>query len=81
MLIRAAWFSAGINVQIVKGKQASSKEAPVIVMGPHSSFADTLGGAICGFPGVVSVVDNGKLPLIGSKANLCCSFTTYWKQG
>ncbi|XP_067930277.1 lysophosphatidylcholine acyltransferase 1-like [Watersipora subatra] len=64
--IRVAWFCAGINRQVVKGRQASSKEAPVIVMGPHSSFADTLGGAICGFPGVVSVIDNARLPLLGT---------------
>lgn len=70
MFVRCAWFSAGIVYQVVKGQQASSKEAPVIVMGPHSSFTDTLAGAICGFPGVVSVIDNARLPVIGSKPML-----------
>lgn len=65
-LVRGAWFSAGIMSQKVKGTQASSKEAPVIVMGPHSSFVDTLGGAVCGFPGVVSVIENAHLPLVGT---------------
>ena len=69
--VRCAWFSAGVMSQTVRGKQASSKEAPIIVMGPHSSFIDTLGGAICGFPGVISVIENAYIPLINKLFRVC----------
>jgi len=57
----------GVMSQKTKGTQASSAEAPLIVLGPHSSFVDTLAGALCGFPGTVSVAENSKLPFIASK--------------
>lgn len=55
-------------VQKVKGTQATSAEAPIIIIGPHISFLDCVGGLVCGLPGVVSVIDNARIPIIGSKS-------------
>lgn len=68
--VRLAGYSAGLLKQTVKGRQASAKEAPVIIMAPHSSSLDTLGPlahSIIGFPGAVSSIENAHLPVIGGR--------------
>lgn len=62
---RCIAFSAGIMSQTVKGRQASSKEAPLLIMAPHTSSIDPLAGAMVGLPGAVSMMDNAKIPLLG----------------
>lgn len=51
---------------MVKGKQASRSEAPILVIAPHSTFLD--GGIIyaTGFPSIIVRRESGTNPYIGS---------------
>lgn len=51
---------------VVKGKQADRKEAPILVIAPHSTFLD--GGIIyaTGFPSIIVRRESGTNPYIGS---------------
>jgi len=60
-------YAGGFFIQRVKGKQVSSREAPILVMAPHTSSIEILAGSLCGLPGVVSSIDNGRMPVIGGK--------------
>ncbi|RXN36168.1 lysophospholipid acyltransferase LPCAT4 [Labeo rohita] len=65
-LSRAVFFSVGFLWIKVKGRQAGLKEAPVLVVAPHSSFLDMLVLCTTGLPVVVSRSENCKLPVIGA---------------
>ncbi|KAK2913220.1 hypothetical protein Q8A67_001619 [Cirrhinus molitorella] len=65
-LSRAVFFSVGFLWIKVKGRQAGLKEAPVLVVAPHSSFLDMLVLCATGLPVVVSRSENCKLPVIGA---------------
>ncbi|XP_073672851.1 lysophospholipid acyltransferase LPCAT4-like [Garra rufa] len=65
-LSRAAFFSVGFLWIKVKGRQAGLKEAPVLVVAPHSTFLDMLVLCATGLPVVVSRSENCKLPVIGA---------------
>ncbi|KAL0189865.1 hypothetical protein M9458_016964, partial [Cirrhinus mrigala] len=64
-LSRAVFVSVGFLWIKVKGRQAGLKEAPVLVVAPHSSFLDMLVLCTTGLPVVVSRSENCKLPVIG----------------
>lgn len=66
-LSRAVFFSVGFLWIKVKGRQAGLKEAPVLVVAPHSSFLDMLVLCTTGLPVVVSRSENCKLPVIGGE--------------
>ncbi|CAL8093753.1 unnamed protein product [Calicophoron daubneyi] len=42
LLARTVFFAAGFHYVSVKGKRASRQDAPILVLGPHSSFIDSL---------------------------------------
>ncbi|XP_026122245.1 lysophospholipid acyltransferase LPCAT4 [Carassius auratus] len=65
-LSRAAFFSLGFLRIRVKGRQAGLKEAPVLVVAPHSGFLDMLVLCVTGLPTVVSRAENCRLPVIGA---------------
>merc|ERR1719397_359160 len=44
----------------VKGEQASSKDAPILVVAPHSTFFDALAVAVMGAPSVVAKAETKK---------------------
>ncbi|XP_043100178.1 lysophospholipid acyltransferase LPCAT4 [Puntigrus tetrazona] len=65
-LSRAVFFSMGFLWIKVKGRQAGVKEAPVLVVAPHSGFLDMLVLCATGLPMVVSRSENCRLPVIGA---------------
>lgn len=60
-------FRAGGMYMVVKGKQASTKEAPILVAAPHSTFFD--GGIVyvTGFPSTICRSESGDNQHIGSR--------------
>jgi len=51
---------------IVKGRQASRKEAPILVVAPHSTFLDAGITYVTGFPSIIVRRESGLNPFIGS---------------
>uniref|UniRef100_A0A8D0G5F5 Lysophosphatidylcholine acyltransferase 2 n=1 Tax=Sphenodon punctatus TaxID=8508 RepID=A0A8D0G5F5_SPHPU len=62
---RALFFAMGFQVT-VKGKIASSTEAPILVVAPHSSFFDGIVCVLAGLPSIVSRAENLSAPLFGT---------------
>lgn len=69
-LSRAAYFCMGFLWIKVKGRQADLKEAPVLVVAPHSTFLDMLVLPVTGLPTVVSRSENIRLPVIGGERQM-----------
>lgn len=67
LLSRAVFFSVGFLWVRVKGRRAALKEAPVLVVAPHSSFFDMLVLCATQLATVVSRSENSNLPVIGGK--------------
>ncbi|MEQ2162001.1 hypothetical protein GOODEAATRI_015475 [Goodea atripinnis] len=67
LLSRAVFFSLGFLWVKVKGRRADLKEAPVLVVAPHSSFLDMLVLCPTQLATVVSRSENTSLPVIGGK--------------
>ncbi|CAJ1085895.1 lysophospholipid acyltransferase LPCAT4 [Xyrichtys novacula] len=65
-LSRAVFFSLGFPWVKVKGRRADLKEAPVLVVAPHSSFLDMLVLCETQLATVVSRSENTSLPVIGA---------------
>lgn len=63
---RTYYFCMGFRV-VVKGKQASSTEAPILAVAPHSTFFDGIVCIIAGLPSTVSRVENLATPIFGSE--------------
>ncbi|XP_038158873.1 lysophosphatidylcholine acyltransferase 2 [Cyprinodon tularosa] len=61
---RAYYFSMGFRV-VVKGKQASNIEAPILAVAPHSTFYDGIACVVSGLPSTVSRVENLAMPIFG----------------
>ncbi|XP_037835903.1 lysophosphatidylcholine acyltransferase 2 isoform X2 [Kryptolebias marmoratus] len=61
---RAYYFSLGFRV-VVKGEQAGSSEAPILVVAPHSTFFDGIVCIVAGLPSTVSRVENLATPIFG----------------
>lgn len=59
------FFGSFHNVKII-GRQASSKEAPILVLAPHSSFFDSISVVLFGPPSVLAKAEIASLPLLGS---------------
>lgn len=75
LLSRAAFFSLGFLWVRVKGRRADLREAPVLVVAPHSSFLDMLVLCPAQLATVVSRSENTKLPVIGGKREGWGEFT------
>ena len=66
--VRLLLFAMGFHKIKIKGKLASSSEAPVTVLAPHSSFLDIL--LLCEYgtaPAGISKMENLKSPVLGGK--------------
>ncbi|XP_067929840.1 lysophospholipid acyltransferase LPCAT4-like isoform X2 [Watersipora subatra] len=59
-------YIGGLAPRTVKGVRASSKDATLLVVAPHTAFLDVMVGVMCGMPGVVSLLENASLPLLGA---------------
>ncbi|XP_067380428.1 lysophospholipid acyltransferase LPCAT4 isoform X2 [Channa argus] len=66
LLSRAVFFSLGFFWVKVKGRRADLKEAPVMVVAPHSSFLDMVVLCQTQLATVVSRSENASLPVIGA---------------
>ncbi|XP_006809533.1 lysophospholipid acyltransferase LPCAT4 [Neolamprologus brichardi] len=66
LMSRAVFFSLGFYWVKVKGRRANLKEAPVLVVAPHSSFLDMLVLCPAQLATVVSRSENTSLPVIGA---------------
>lgn len=64
------FFVGTAHYVTIKGKRASSKEAPVLIGAPHTSFFDTLSVLISGPGSVVGKVEAGEIPFYGSNTIL-----------
>lgn len=69
---RAYYFCMGFRV-VVKGKQVSSSEAPILAVAPHSTFFDGIVCIVAGLPSTVSRVENLATPIFGSETLSICS--------
>lgn len=67
LLSRGVFFSLGFLWVKVKGRRADLKEAPVLVVAPHSTFLDMLVLCPTQLPTVVSRSENTSLPVIGGE--------------
>uniref|UniRef100_A0A8P4K877 Lysophosphatidylcholine acyltransferase 4 n=1 Tax=Dicentrarchus labrax TaxID=13489 RepID=A0A8P4K877_DICLA len=66
LLTRAVFFSLGFLWLKVKGRRADLKEAPVLVVAPHSGFLDIVVLFPAQLATVVSRSENTSLPVIGA---------------
>jgi lysophosphatidylcholine acyltransferase / lyso-PAF acetyltransferase len=62
------FFIGSANWVKVKGTIASSKDAPILVGAPHSTFFDALAVLVSGPASVVGKVEAGEIPFFGSKS-------------
>lgn len=69
------FFGMGFRV-VVKGKQASCVEAPILAVAPHSSFFDAIACIEAGLPSTVSRSESLEAPIFGSKH--CGYLLQYW---
>lgn len=66
--MRLVIFAAGFHRVKVVGKQytpSDPRDAPVVVIAPHSSFFDAIAIVVLGAPSVVAKADTARLPFIG----------------
>ncbi|XP_015609933.1 lysophosphatidylcholine acyltransferase isoform X2 [Cephus cinctus] len=65
---RLTYQAGGMRI-VVRGKQASRMEAPILVVAPHSTFID--GGIVyvTGFPSIIVRRESGLNPFIGKLIN------------
>ena len=66
LLGRICFFFFGFQWVKVKGRRATLDKAPIIIIGPHSSFFDVLAAFVCGLPSGVSRIENLGWTLFGS---------------
>ncbi|KAK0051449.1 lysophosphatidylcholine acyltransferase 2 [Biomphalaria pfeifferi] len=67
VLCRGVFFAGGLYWVKTKGKQASSKEAPLLLLAPHSSFLDALPTVFLGLTSVVAKASTQDMILFGSR--------------
>lgn len=69
MVVRFLTMVMGFHYIKYKGKRASRREAPIVVLAPHSSFLDAVVLISMGSPAFVSRIENSKLPICGKLIN------------
>lgn len=69
LLSRTMFFMCGFHWITIRGRRASSSEAPLLVVAPHSTFFDPIVTVVCDLPSVVSRVENLNIPVIGGEQN------------
>ncbi|KAK2721351.1 hypothetical protein QYM36_003582 [Artemia franciscana] len=62
------FYCSGFRVR-VKGRQAMAREAPILVLAPHSSVYDSLVVFFLGSPSIVAKEEVKKLPFFGKLVN------------
>ena len=65
-LMRLMFFVIGFHIVRVRGKRASSKDAPIVVIAPHSSFLDSVILVVSDpMPSGLSRIENLQIPFMG----------------
>ena len=64
LILRFMFMCVGFVVR-VKGEQVSPKDAPILVVAPHSTFFDALAVAVMGAPSVVAKAETSTIPFWG----------------
>lgn len=67
---RVLAFIMGFHSLKIKGKLASSEEAPVVVVAPHYSFMDAAVSVSIGHLTYMSRKENDQAPLFGRKCDV-----------
>lgn len=65
--MRMVYASGSFHYITMKGERATSKEAPILVVAPHSSYVDSIIVVATGPPSIVAKRDTSEIPLLGSK--------------
>lgn len=65
--MRIMYFAGSFHYIKYKGVRASSKEAPVLCVAPHSTFFDSIVVILLGPPTIVAKAETSVLPIFGSK--------------
>lgn len=74
--MRLVVVAAGFHRVRVLGRQhvpSKSRDAPVVVMAPHSTFFDAIAIVCLGAPSVVAKADTARLPFIGRRSMVAWS--------
>ncbi|KAG1714574.1 Lysophosphatidylcholine acyltransferase [Nymphon striatum] len=66
-MLRLMFMFGGWHWITVKGKRASSKEAPILAIAPHSSFFDAIVMSFLGAPSIVAKAEIDNTPFFGSE--------------
>nr|CAD7433333.1 unnamed protein product [Timema monikensis] len=65
---KGTYQAGGMNIT-VKGRQVTRKEAPILVVAPHSTFLDASITYVTGFPSIIVRRESGLNPFIGKLIN------------
>lgn len=65
--MRGIYFVGSFHNIKITGKRATSKEAPILTLAPHSSFFDSIAVILLGPPSVLAKAETASLPFFGSK--------------
>lgn len=76
-LVGRLTYQAGGMKIVVRGKQASRSEAPILVLAPHSTFIDGGIAYVTGFPSIIVRRESGLNPFIGSRWYTPVSFNFF----
>ncbi|XP_057332308.1 lysophosphatidylcholine acyltransferase isoform X1 [Microplitis mediator] len=68
-VMRAMFVCGGFHHLKVKGQKATTKDAPVLALAPHSSFFDALPVVYLGGPSIVAKAETGRIPFFGKLIN------------
>ena len=69
-LVVVAHFLAGFYRVSIKGRRATGREAPVLILAPHQSFFDALPFCLLGAPSIVAKRQVINAPLVGRMIGL-----------
>ncbi|KAG1659591.1 Lysophosphatidylcholine acyltransferase [Nymphon striatum] len=70
-MLRLMFMFGGWHWITVKGKRASSKEAPILAIAPHSSFFDAIVMSFLGAPSIVAKAEIDNTPFFGTITKYC----------
>ena len=65
-VMRLVFALGGFHQLKVKGEKATTKDAPILALAPHSSFIDALPVVYLGGPSIVAKAEVGRIPFFGS---------------
>ncbi|CAB3381568.1 Hypothetical predicted protein [Cloeon dipterum] len=68
-LVRLLMVFGSFHTVKVKGRQATQREAPVLILAPHSSFFDALPVVLLGSPSIVAKAETANIPFFGKLIN------------